>query len=192
MLKPEYAQMLAELVGTYGGELALTDEQVKAMLSKMPENLPADRKAVVQTAYSLLGKVNYFWGGKSCAIGWDKRWGTPTKVTASGSRTTGTVRPFGLDCSGFVDWVFNNALGYVIGHGGGAASQHGYCTPISWREALPGDLVFYPGDSHVGVFVGTDESGKPLIIHCASSQNNVVLTGLQGFTSIGRPSCYGK
>lgn len=190
MLKPEYAQMLAELMGTYGGELALSDEQVKAMLSKMPENLSADRQAVVQTAYSLLGKVNYFWGGKSSAIGWDKRWGTPKKVTAPGSRTTGSVRPYGLDCSGFVDWVFHNAQGYVIGHGGGAHMQHIYCTPISWSEALPGDLVFYPGDSHVGVFVGTDEGGKPLIIHCASSQNNVVLTGLQGFTSIGRPTCY--
>lgn len=65
-----------------------------------------------------------------------------------------------------------------------------YCKPISWSEALPGDLVFYPGDSHVGIFVGKDESGNPLIIHCASSQNNVVLTGLQGFTRIGRPDCF--
>ena len=190
MLKPEYAQMLAELVGTYGGELTLTDEQIRQMLSQIPEDLPADRKAVVQTAYSLLGKVNYFWGGKSNAIGWDSRWGTPAKVTAAGSRTTGTIRPYGLDCSGFVDWVFNNTLGYVIGHGGGASAQHTYCVPVSWSEALPGDLVFYPGDSHVGVFVGTNESGDPLIIHCASSQNNIVLTGLQGFTSIGRPIIY--
>lgn len=190
MLKSEYAQMLAELVGTYGGELTLTDEQIRQMLANMPEDLPDDRKAVVQTAYSLLGRVNYFWGGKSSAIGWDSRWGTPAKVTAAGSRTTGTIRPYGLDCSGFVDWVFNNALGYVIGHGGGAAMQHTYCTPISWGNALPGDLVFYPGDSHVGVFVGTDASGNPFIIHCASSQNNLVLTDLQGFTSVGRPDCY--
>lgn len=190
MLKPEYAQMLAELVGTYGGELTLTNEQIRQMLAQMPEDLPADRKAVVETAYSLLGRVNYFWGGKSSAIGWDSRWGTPTKVSAAGSRTTGTIRPYGMDCSGFVDWVFNNALCYVIGHGGGAAMQHTYCTPISWGEALPGDLAFYPGDSHVGVFVGTDESDNPLIIHCASSQNNVVLTGLKGFTSIARPLVY--
>ena len=190
VLKPEYAQMLAELVGTYGGEVSLDEAQIRAMLAAMPKDISERRKAVVEKAYSLLGKVNYFWGGKSSAIGWDSRWGTPTRVTAPGSRSTGTVRPYGLDCSGFVDWVFNNSLGYVIGHGGGAASQHGYCKPISWSEALPGDLVFYPGDSHVGIFVGRDESGNPLIIHCASSQNNVVLTGLQGFTSIGRPDCF--
>lgn len=190
VLKPEYAQMLAELVGTYGGEVSLDEAQIRAMLAAMPKDVSAQRKAVVEKAYSLLGKVNYFWGGKSSAIGWDSRWGTPTRVTAPGSRSTGTVRPYGLDCSGFVDWVFNNSLGYVIGHGGGAASQHDYCKPISWSEAQPGDLVFYPGDTHVGVFVGKNSNGNPLIIHCASSQNNVVLTGLQGFTSIGRPDCF--
>ena len=190
VLKPEYAQMLAELVGTYGGEVSLNEAQIRAMLSAMPKDISERRRAVVEKAYSLLGKVNYFWGGKSSVIGWDSRWGTPTRVTAPGSRSTGTVRPYGLDCSGFVDWVFNNSLGYVIGHGGGAASQHDHCKPISWSEAQPGDLVFYPGDTHVGVFVGKDSNGDPLIIHCASSQNNVVLTGLQGFVSIGRPDCF--
>ena len=190
VLKPEYAQMLAELVGTYGGEVSLDEAQIRAMLAAMPKDVSAQRKAVAEKAYSLLGKVNYFWGGKSSAIGWDSRWGTPTRVTAPGSRSTGTVRPYGLDCSGFVDWVFNNSLGYVIGHGGGTFNQHDHCTPISWSAAQPGDLVFYPGDSHVGIFVGKDENGSPLIIHCASSQNNVLLTGLQGFTSIGRPDCF--
>lgn len=190
VLKPEYAQMLAELVGTYGGEVTLDEAQIRAMLAAMPKDISERRRAVVEKAYSLLGKVNYFWGGKSSAIGWDSHWGKPTRVTAAGSRTTGTIRPYGLDCSGFVDWVFNNSLGYVIGHGGGAASQHNYCKSISWSEAQPGDLVFYPGDTHVGVFVGKDSSGDPLIIHCASSQNNVVLTGLQGFVSIGRPDCF--
>lgn len=190
VLKPEYAQMLAELVGTYGGEVTLDEAQIRAMLAAMPKDISERRRAVVEKAYSLLGKVNYFWGGKSSAIGWDSHWGKPTRVTAAGSRTTGTIRPYGLDCSGFVDWVFNNSLGYVIGHGGGAASQHDHCKSISWSEAQPGDLVFYPGDTHVGVFVGKDSSGDPLIIHCASSQNNVVLTGLQGFVSIGRPDCF--
>ena len=38
----------------------------------------------------------------------------------------GTYRPYGLDCSGFVDWVFYNATGgqHIIGHGGGATMQH--------------------------------------------------------------------
>ncbi len=131
---------------------------------------------------------------KSLVIGWDSRWGQLTKVWADSNSTTDTYRPYGLDCSGFVDWVFYNVTDgeYVIGHGGGVHMQHTYCTPISWNEAQPGDLVFYPDDEHVGIVGGRDESGNMLIIHCAFSQNNVVITGLEDFTSIGHPLYYGE
>lgn len=163
-----------------------------ALLRDLPEGLSPEREAVVRTACSLVGKVNYFWGGKSLVIGWDVRWGELRQVTAAGSSTTGTYRPYGLDCSGFVDWVFYNQSGgsYVIGHGGGATMQHTYCTPILWEDAQPGDLVFYPEDNHVGMVGGWDEDGNILIIHCASGYNNVVITGKDGFTSVGRPDYY--
>ena len=163
-----------------------------ALIRNLPEDLSPEREAVVRTACSLAGKVNYFWGGKSLVLGWDSRWGELRQVTAAGSSTTGTYRPYGLDCSGFVDWVFYNATNgsYIIGHGGGAMSQHNYCTPISWDDALPGDLVFYPDDVHVGIVGGRDANGDLLIIHCASSYNNVVITEKEGFTSIGRPDYY--
>lgn len=57
---------------------------------------------------------------------------------------------------------------------------------------MPGDLVFYPEDSHVGIVGGRGGNGDLLIIHCASGYNNVVITGLEGFTSIGRPEYYTK
>lgn len=165
-----------------------------ALLRDLPEGLSPEREAVVRTACSLVGKVNYFWGGKSLVIGWDARWGELRQVTAAGNSTTGTYRPYGLDCSGFVDWVFYNQSGgsYVIGHGGGATMQHSYCTDISWADAQPGDLVFYPDNSHVGIVGGKDANGELLIIHCASGYNNVVVTGLEGFTSISRPRYYAE
>ena len=165
-----------------------------ALIRSPPEDLSPEREAVVRTACSLVGKVNYFWGGKSLVIGWDARWGEVRQVTAAGSSTTGTYRPYGLDCSGFVDWVFYNQSGssYVIGHGGGATMQHSYCTDISWADAQPGDLVFYPDNSHVGIVGGRDANGELLIIHCASGYNNVVITGKEGFTSVGRPQYYGE
>lgn len=163
-----------------------------ALLRNLPEGLSPEREAVVRAACSLVGKVNYFWGGKSLVIGWDVRWGELRQVTAAGSSTTGTYRPHGLDCSGFVDWVFYNQSGggYVIGHGGGATAQHSYCTDISWADAQPGDLAFYPDNSHVGIVGGRDANGELLIIHCASGYNNVVITGKEGFTSISRPRYY--
>ena len=165
-----------------------------ALLRDLPEDLSPEREAVVRTACSLVGKVNYFWGGKSLVIGWDARWGELRQVTAAGSSTTGTYRPYGTDCSGFVDWVFYNATGggYIIGHGGWDTMQHSYCTDISWTDAQPGDLVFYPDNSHVGIVGGKDANGELLIIHCASGYNNVVITGKEGFTSIGRPRYYAE
>lgn len=181
-------------LASLAGSLSITDADAREVLSALPDDLSPERRAVVETALTLYGKVNYFWGGKSLTIGWDSRWGTLQKVTAAGSSTTGTYRPYGMDCSGFVDWVFYNMTGgeYIIGHGGGAHAQHTYCTPISWEEAIPGDLVFYPDDEHVGIVCGRDESGGLQIIHCASGANNVVITGVSGFTSVARPDYYGE
>lgn len=187
-------ELLAEMdaLGALLGDLSISQADAVELLQNLPADLAPERRAVVQTACKLVGKVNYFWGGKSLVLGWDARWGTLQKVSAEGSSTTGAYRPYGLDCSGFVDWVFYNMTGgeYIIGHGGGAHAQHTYCDPISWDEALPGDLVFYPEDSHVGIVGGRDEHGNLLIVHCASGANNVVITALEGFTSIGRPQYY--
>ena len=89
---------------------------------RLPDDLSMERRMVVTYALALVDKVDYFWGGKSLVLGWDDRWGELTEVTAEGSDTTGTEQPYGLDCSGFVDWAFYNASGgeYVIGQGGGA------------------------------------------------------------------------
>ena len=193
LLKAEYQELFQNLIGSTQ-DLTLSVEQVQEILDSLPDDLSEERRQVILTAYQLLGKVNYFWGGKSLVLGWDSRWGIPREVTAAGSPSSGTIRPYGLDCSGFVDWVFYNVSngGYVIGHGGGARMQHTYCRNISWNQAIPGDLVFYPEDTHVGIVCGFDENGNVLIIHCASGANNVVVTGRSGFTSIARPNYYSE
>ena len=176
------------------GSLTISQEDAIALLENLPDDLDPARKAVVETAVQLVGKVSYFWGGKSLALGWDERWGTPMEVTAAGSGSTGTVRPFGLDCSGFVDWSFYNATGgaYLPGRGGGAATQHSYCTNITWSDAQPGDLVFYPDDSHVGIVGGRDADGNLLIVHCSGGANGVVITGSAGFITVARPHCFAE
>ncbi len=174
------------------GSLTISQEDAIALLEHLPDDLDPARKAVVETAVQLVGRVSYFWGGKSLSLGWDDRWGVPMEVTAAGSGSTGTVRPFGLDCSGFVDWTFYNATNgsYYPGRGGGAATQHSYCTNISWSDAQPGDLVFYPDDSHVGIVGGKDADGNLLIVHCSGGANGVVITGSAGFTVVTRPDCF--
>lgn len=127
------------------GDLSISQGDAAELLRRLPVDLSPERRAVVETACKLVGKVTYFGGGKSSVIGWDSRWGTLRKVWADGNSTTGTYRPFGLDCSGFANWVFFNVSGgsYVLGHGGGAHTQHTYCT-ITWAETQPGDIVSIP------------------------------------------------
>ena len=106
------------------------------------------------------------------------------------NRSTGTIRPFGLDCSGFVTWSFINS-GYTaaqIGHG--AATQATKGTRISWESATPGDLALYSDNSHIGIVAGRDSNGNVIVIHCASGANNVVITTSCGFGYVVRPKLY--
>ena len=193
LLKPDYDDIFLSLIGNYQpGGTPIGPVDISDIQGTLPDDLDPLRESIVLTAYQLLGKVTYFWGGKSLVLGWDSRWGTPTTVTAPGSGSTGKVLPFGLDCSGFVDWTFYNATSgaYLPGRGGGAASQHGYCTNIAWSDALPGDLVFYADDSHVGIVCGYDSVGNLLVIHCSGGQNGVVVTAREGFAVAARPDLF--
>ena len=193
LLKPDYDDIFLSLIGNYQpDDTPIGPVDISDIQGTLPDDLDPLRESIVLTAYQLLGKVTYFWGGKSLVLGWDSRWGTPTTVTAPGSGSTGKVLPFGLDCSGFVDWTFYNATSgaYLPGRGGGAASQHGYCTNIAWSDALPGDLVFYADDSHVGIVCGYDSVGNLLVIHCSGGQNGVVVTGREGFAVAARPDLF--
>lgn len=51
---------LASLVG----DLTITNASAKELLAALPEGLSEERREVVRTACTLVGKVNYFWGGK--------------------------------------------------------------------------------------------------------------------------------
>ena len=161
---------------------------------RLPEDLSVERRMVGTYALALVNRVDYFWGGKSLVLGWDDRWGEMMEVTAEGDDTTGTERPYGLDCSGFVDWAFYNASGgsYIPGQGGGAAAQHGQCADIPWEEVQPGDLVFYPEDDHVGIAAGRDGQGRLLVVHCAAGAGGVTLSCGNGFTQAARPGWYGE
>ena len=170
--------------------LAVSDATAQDILKNLPDSLSAERKKVIKAACSIVGKVNYFWGGKSSAIGWDSEWGKLKTVSAEGSKTTGTKRPFGLDCSGFVTWSFINSGFNASSIGHGTKGQIAKCSRISWSSAQAGDLAFYGDLSHVGIVAGKDAAGNILVIHCSSGGNNVVITTNSGFGFAARPRCY--
>jgi cell wall-associated NlpC family hydrolase len=91
-------------------------------------DVPAARYGqVVGIALQYLG-VPYVWGGSSPATG--------------------------FDCSGFVAYIYAQIGVYLPHH---AASQYGYGTPVSRDQLAPGDLVFFDGLGHVGIYIGSGQ-----------------------------------
>lgn len=163
------------------GEPTAFDEMSKEIIQQKLIDAPTiNRSDVLAAAQSILDDVPYFWGGKSSVIGRDPDWATwdeigwdstkLKKVTAPGSSSTGTMRPYGLDCSGFIAWVYNNA-GFDDLTFGGTVYQWAHSYPISESELQPGDLAFENlgsnNNNHVGIFVERDSSGENQYIHSA-------------------------
>jgi len=63
----------------------------------------------------------------------------------------GGASPGGFDCSGLVQYVYAQ-LGVALPHYSGAQWQLG--TPVSRDQLEPGDLVFFDGLGHVGIYIG--------------------------------------
>jgi len=57
----------------------------------------------------------------------------------------------GFDCSGLVQYVYGK-LGIALPHY--TVSQWGRGRPVSRRSLRPGDLVFFSGLNHVGIYAG--------------------------------------
>lgn len=128
------------------------------------------RSDLLDTAMSILD-LYYFWGGKYPYKGANPDWGKPKVVSAKGNWATGQAIPLGLDCSGFVDWVYVQMTGKTIGKGGGTVSQFANTYPVNESELRIGDLGFYKngGGKHVGIYAGT-HNGKKLFIHSGGRQ----------------------
>jgi len=63
----------------------------------------------------------------------------------------GGASPSGFDCSGFIMYVYSQ-LGVSLPHN--AAMQFGYGTPVPRSALEPGDLVFFDGLGHNGMYIG--------------------------------------
>lgn len=164
------------------------------------DDVSEERVNVITAAYSLVGEVGYFWGGKSTAIGKDANWGNAEKVDAAGSPSTGSTRAYGLDCSGFVTWsVINGYLNQRMQSsvGDGTSEQWLNANVVSEEDAQPGDLVFQSGpeagsDNHVGIICGQTDAGDWIAVHCSSSKNGVTVGEAYGasFRYIRQPDFY--
>ena len=170
-----------------GSSVPLTDEALIAFVNS--QRCSDMRKHILSTALSLVGKVPYFWGGKSEA-GWNDAWNTPRLVTAAGDHTSGTIQPFGLDCSGFTDWIYKTAVGMSLY--GTNWSQWDNSFAVSAAELQPGDLGFLGGRedwTHVLMFAGYGENGQRMWVHSSGGEGVILNTpSYEAGLSLRRPS----
>ncbi len=66
----------------------------------------------------------------------------------------GGSSPGGFDCSGLVMYVYAQ-VGVSLPHYTGA--QWGMGVPVAYSDLQPGDLVFFDGLGHVGIYIGGGE-----------------------------------
>lgn len=94
----------------------------------------------------------------------------------------------GFDCSGFVSYAAKKSLGLNLS--GNAQNIYDKTVPVSLSEALPGDLIFFKGQSdsritHVGIYLGknpgqNDFGKQNLFLNAASGgpRTGVIISGL--------------
>ncbi len=112
----------------------------------IPAAPPSQYGNVVSIAMQYLG-VPYVWGGAS----------------PSG----------GFDCSGLVMFVYAQ-VGVSLPHN--AAAQYSYGVPVSRSDLQPGDLVFFDGLGHMGIYIGGGQ-----FIHAPHTGDVVKISSLTGY-----------
>ena len=148
-------QRASQLAAARQAQAAAFTQQVQSSLGAggggiTDGNLPPERYgAAVGIAEQYLG-VPYVWGGAS---------------------------PSGFDCSGLVMYVYAK-LGVSLPHY--TVSQYNYANAVhpSRSELQPGDLVFFAGLGHVGIYIGNNE-----FIHAPHTGADVSIDSLTGWYS---------
>ena len=87
----------------------------------------------------------------------------------------GGSSPSGFDCSGFVMYVYAQ-IGVSLPHN--AAAQYGYGTPVDRSQLQPGDLVFFNGLGHNGIYIGGGS-----FIHSPHTGDVVKISSISGWYS---------
>ncbi|TML44478.1 MAG: hypothetical protein E6G19_08715 [Actinobacteria bacterium] len=85
----------------------------------------------------------------------------------------GGASPAGFDCSGLVMYVFAQ-VGVSLPHS--SYAQYGMGSPVSRDQLQPGDLVFFDGLGHVGIYVGGGS-----FIHAPHTGDVVKISSISGW-----------
>lgn len=143
-------------------------EMSSAELNEYIKSMTEEERKIILLAKMFIGQIPYQWGGKAEMGGYNNSWWTYDEK--------GEQR--GLDCSGFVQWVYMTA-GYSPDITSKLLSTSIMSTDlyeIPEDQLRPGDIgLLYDGQgdgvNHCGIYVG-----KGYFIHCSSGEGTVTLS----------------
>lgn len=175
----EYSQRLGEIMASGIDETSLSQsvfvqiqsgiqllsDDEKKQLETAEIEAEGNRLTLVNVASSLIGRVPYQWGGKSSKSGYDTSWYT----FENGQQK-------GLDCSGYIQWVFRTA-GYsedIWKQLTSTSTIMQTCEQIPQSDLQIGDLgILNNGETinHVGMYIGNG-----YYIHCNAGDKTVSIS----------------
>lgn len=130
---------------------------VPALAQSSTEGEPLPKTFVSSVSTAVVDKTETLINNAMQLIGVRYRWG-------------GNTPQSGLDCSGFVRYVFNDTFGFLLPRKSAQMSKVGL--EIGKEELRPGDLVFFNtmrhAFSHVGIYVGNNK-----FIHAPSKGKSI-------------------
>lgn len=147
----------------------LSNQEIDAYMNQLPPDTSVTRRNIIHFALSSVGRVPYYWGGKAAAPGYE---GNNFGALVPSDNKGRILR--GLDCSGWINWVYWSATGKRLA--GESTSSLCLCgTKISRSELKPGDIIVRTGTgAHVVMFLSWNANGQMNVIHESSaSVNNV-------------------
>lgn len=152
----------------------LTASEIAEYMSLLPLDLSLERRTVVAYALNSVGKIPYYYGGKPKTTGYkDNYFSSPVKPDHKGRILSG------LDCSGWINWVYWSAVEEKLTSLGTSGLIH-EGNGISREMLKPGDIIVKPGlNSHVVMFLSWAPDGSMICIHeTGGSTSNVTVSTL--------------
>ena len=150
-------------VSLLSGTAPLTEAEIEEQLALLPADLSEERKALARTALGSIGRIPYYYGGKAVSADYEKN----NFYTVIHPDYKGRVFR-GLDCSGWLAWVYWNTTGEKLAASSTAGQIH-LGRGIRRSDLRTGDIIIRAGNDetmgHVLMFLRWDESGQALCIH---------------------------
>ena len=151
----------------------LSGSEVASYMAMLPQDTSQKRRKVAEQALLSIGCIPYYWGGKPSGPGFENNhFGAVISPDEDGRIMRG------LDCSGWINWVYWTTFGSSLP----AESTSGLMScgkAVEKKDLKAGDILIRAGDQpHVYLFLAWAQDGSMYLIHETTGNVNNVTIGV--------------